>query len=119
MRSPAAVPVMASSPGPSGPPLFLLTSPAVPQVIIAGAGGAAHLPGMVAALTPLPVVGVPVVPPTGAALSGVDALLSIVQARRPAPGSTLQRSHVIETSGCAAWFHRGLWCVPCIRDAGW
>jgi len=48
------------------------------QVIIAGAGGAAHLPGMVAALTPLPVVGVPV-KPAGAHLDGLDALLSIVQ----------------------------------------
>jgi len=77
----------------------------VPQVIIAGAGGAAHLPGMVAALTPLPVVGVPVVPPTGAALSGVDALLSIVQARRPTPASSLQYSHVIWTLGWgSAWF---------------
>ncbi len=46
------------------------------QVIIAGAGGAAHLPGMVAAYTELPVVGVPV--PNGV-LQGVDALLSIVQ----------------------------------------
>jgi phosphoribosylaminoimidazole carboxylase len=50
-------------------------------VIIAGAGGAAHLPGMVAALTPLPVVGVPV-KPTGAHTDGMDALLSIVQVRR-------------------------------------
>ena len=48
------------------------------QVIIAGAGGAAHLPGMVAAATPLPVVGVPVTP-AGAHLDGLDALLSIVQ----------------------------------------
>lgn len=46
------------------------------QVIIAGAGGAAHLPGMVAALTPLPVIGVPV---RSSALSGQDSLLSIVQ----------------------------------------
>jgi len=46
------------------------------QVIIAGAGGAAHLPGMVAALTPLPVIGVPV---KSSALSGQDSLLSIVQ----------------------------------------
>lgn len=53
--------------------------PATPvQVIIAGAGGAAHLPGMVAALTPLPVIGVPV-KPAGAHLDGLDALLSIVQ----------------------------------------
>ena len=48
------------------------------QVIIAGAGGAAHLPGMVASLTPLPVIGVPVTP-EGAHLDGLDALLSIVQ----------------------------------------
>ena len=41
-------------------------------------GGAAHLPGMVAAMTPLPVVGVPV-KPSGAHLDGLDALLSIVQ----------------------------------------
>ena len=47
-------------------------------MIIAGAGGAAHLPGMVAALTPLPVIGVPV-KPAGAHLDGLDALLSIVQ----------------------------------------
>lgn len=48
------------------------------KVIIAGAGGAAHLPGMVAAMTPLPVVGVPV-KPAGAHLDGLDALMSIVQ----------------------------------------
>ncbi len=46
------------------------------QVIIAGAGGAAHLPGMVAAQTPLPVLGVPV---ESKVLRGVDSLLSIVQ----------------------------------------
>jgi phosphoribosylaminoimidazole carboxylase len=46
------------------------------QVIIAGAGGAAHLPGMVASLTPLPVIGVPV---RATRLDGVDSLLSIVQ----------------------------------------
>lgn len=45
-------------------------------MIIAGAGGAAHLPGMVAALTPLPVLGVPI---QSKALSGIDSLLSIVQ----------------------------------------
>lgn len=54
------------------------TPPFLKQVIIAGAGGAAHLPGMVAAATPLPVVGVPVTP-KGAHLDGLDALLSIVQ----------------------------------------
>ena len=46
------------------------------KVIIAGAGGAAHLPGMLAASTPLPVIGVPGQPST---MSGVDSLLSIVQ----------------------------------------
>ena len=46
------------------------------KVIIAGAGGAAHLPGMTAALTPLPVLGVPI---PGSALGGQDALYSIVQ----------------------------------------
>jgi hypothetical protein len=46
------------------------------RVIVAGAGGAAHLPGMVAAMTPLPVVGVPV---KGSTLDGVDSLYSIVQ----------------------------------------
>jgi 5-(carboxyamino)imidazole ribonucleotide mutase len=48
-------------------------------VIIAGAGGAAHLPGMTAAMTPVPVVAVPV---TSKALNGVDSLLSIVQMPR-------------------------------------
>lgn len=46
------------------------------RVIIAGAGGAAHLPGMVASITPLPVIGVPV---KSASLEGMDSLLSIVQ----------------------------------------
>ncbi len=46
------------------------------KVIIAGAGGAAHLPGMVSSLTPLPVIGVPV---QSKAMSGLDSLLSIVQ----------------------------------------
>ena len=56
------------------------------QVIIAGAGGAAHLPGMVAALTPLPVIGVPV--PTRH-LGGVDSLHSIVQMPRGIPVATV------------------------------
>ena len=46
------------------------------SLIIAGAGGAAHLPGMIASMTPLPVLGVPV---QSKALSGLDSLLSIVQ----------------------------------------
>jgi 5-(carboxyamino)imidazole ribonucleotide mutase len=56
------------------------------QVIIAGAGGAAHLPGMVASLTTLPVIGVPVDATT---LSGLDALLSIVQMPKGVPVATM------------------------------
>ena len=56
------------------------------QVIIAGAGGAAHLPGMTAAMTPLPVFGVPV---ESKALSGEDSLLSIVQMPAGIPVGTL------------------------------
>jgi 5-(carboxyamino)imidazole ribonucleotide mutase len=55
-------------------------------VIIAGAGGAAHLPGMVAANTPLPVLGVPI---QSKALSGMDSLLSIVQMPAGVPVGTL------------------------------
>lgn len=56
------------------------------KVIIAGAGGAAHLPGMTAALTPLPVLGVPV---ESKALSGIDSLLSIAQMPGGVPVGTL------------------------------
>jgi len=56
------------------------------DVIIAGAGGAAHLPGMIAALTPLPVLGVPV---QSKALNGLDSLLSIVQMPRGVAVGTL------------------------------
>ncbi|UES38689.1 5-(carboxyamino)imidazole ribonucleotide mutase [Roseibium aggregatum] len=56
------------------------------RIIIAGAGGAAHLPGMTAALTPLPVFGVPV---ESKALSGEDSLLSIVQMPAGIPVGTL------------------------------
>jgi len=56
------------------------------SVIIAGAGGAAHLPGMVAAMTPLPVIGVPV---KSKALSGLDSLLSIVQMPGGVPVATV------------------------------
>ncbi len=55
-------------------------------VIIAGAGGAAHLPGMIAALTPLPVIGVPV---KTKALKGLDSLLSIVQMPAGVPVATV------------------------------
>ena len=56
------------------------------KVIIAGAGGAAHLPGMTASLTPLPVFGVPI---ESAALNGMDSLLSIVQMPGGVPVGTL------------------------------
>ncbi len=56
------------------------------KVIIAGAGGAAHLPGMVASLTPLPVIGVPI---TTRQLKGVDSLYSIVQMPRGIPVATV------------------------------
>ena len=56
------------------------------KVIIAGAGGAAHLPGMVAALTPLPVIGVPVALKN---LDGMDSLLSIVQMPSGVPVATV------------------------------
>lgn len=56
------------------------------RVIIAGAGGAAHLPGMIASHTPLPVIGVPV---ESRALKGVDSLLSIVQMPPGVPVATM------------------------------
>lgn len=56
------------------------------KVIVAGAGGAAHLPGMLAAMTPLPVLGVPV---QSRALNGLDSLLSIVQMPGGVPVGTL------------------------------
>ena len=62
------------------------------KVIIAGAGGAAHLPGMIASMTNLPVLGVPV---QSKALSGLDSLLSIVQMPGGVPVATL----AIGTSG--------------------
>ena len=56
------------------------------SIVIAGAGGAAHLPGMTASMTPLPVFGVPI---PGAALSGADSLYSIVQMPGGVPVGTL------------------------------
>lgn len=56
------------------------------EVIIAGAGGAAHLPGVIAAYTPLPVIGVPV---KTQALGGMDSLLSIVQMPSGVPVATV------------------------------
>src|SRR5688572_26136077 len=57
------------------------------QVIIAGAGGAAHLPGMVASMTPLPVIGVPV--KSSNSIDGWDSLLSIVQMPNGVPVATV------------------------------
>jgi len=71
------------------------------QVMIAGAGGAAHLPGVIAAKTILPVIGVPM--PT-TALSGIDSLLSIVQMPRGVPVATM----AIGKSGAA---NAGLFAV--------
>lgn len=71
------------------------------QVIIAGAGGAAHLPGMIASMTPLPVLGVPV---QSKALSGWDSLLSIVQMPKGVAVGTL-------AIGTAGAFNAGLLAV--------
>ncbi|KRF39787.1 5-(carboxyamino)imidazole ribonucleotide mutase [Paenibacillus sp. Soil787] len=65
------------------------------QVIIAGAGGAAHLPGMVAAKTELPVIGVPVKTST---LNGLDSLLSIVQMPGGIPVATVAIGHAGATN---------------------
>jgi 5-(carboxyamino)imidazole ribonucleotide mutase len=79
------------------------------QVIIAGAGGAAHLPGMVASMTTVPVVGVPV---QSKALSGLDSLLSIVQM----PGGVPVATMAIGTAGAT---NAGLFAVGLLatRDA--
>mmetsp|Transcript_22518 Transcript_22518/g.62534 ORF Transcript_22518/g.62534 Transcript_22518/m.62534 type:complete len:593 (+) Transcript_22518:122-1900(+) len=69
------------------------------RVIIAGAGGAAHLPGMVAAMTPLPVIGVPVKTST---LSGVDSLYSIVQMPRGVPVATVAIGNAMNAGLLAA-----------------
>lgn len=76
------------------------------QVIIAGAGGAAHLPGMIAAMTPLPVLGVPV---QSRALSGLDSLLSIVQMPKGVAVGTL-------AIGSAGAFNAGLLAVQILAS---
>jgi len=80
------------------------------RVIIAGAGGAAHLPGMIASMTPLPVLGVPV---KSAALGGLDSLLSIVQMPRGVAVGTL-------AIGAAGAFNAGLLAAQILAtgDAG-
>jgi len=71
------------------------------KVIIAGAGGAAHLPGMAAALSPLPVLGVPI---ESHALKGMDSLLSIVQMPAGVPVATfaIGRAGAVNAALCAA-----------------
>ena len=77
------------------------------RVIIAGAGGAAHLPGMVAARTLLPVLGVPI---AATALQGIDSLLSIVQMPRGIPVATL-------AIGAAGAANAGLLAVQILATA--
>ncbi|MCS7059981.1 MAG: 5-(carboxyamino)imidazole ribonucleotide mutase [Anaerolineae bacterium] len=84
------------------------------EVIIAGAGGAAHLPGMTAAKTWLPVLGVPI---ESKSLRGMDSLLSIVQMPAGVPVATfaIGRAGAINAALCAAAILAGKY--PAIRDA--
>lgn len=81
------------------------------RVIIAGAGGAAHLPGMAAAITPLPVIGVPV---KSACLSGEDSLLSIVQMPAGVPVATVAINGA-KNAGILAVQILGV-CDPALRE---
>ena len=78
------------------------------KCIIAGAGGAAHLPGMAAAMTPLPVLGVPI---KSKALNGVDSLLSIVQMPAGVPTATF-------AIGDAGAINAALFAVSMLASAG-
>ncbi len=78
------------------------------KCIIAGAGGAAHLPGMAAAMTPLPVLGVPI---KSRALNGVDSLLSIVQMPAGIPTATF-------AIGDAGAVNAALFAVSMLASAG-
>ena len=84
------------------------------KAIIAGAGGAAHLPGMTAAMTPLPVLGVPI---DATALNGMDALMSIVQMPKGVPVATF----AVGQSGAvnAGLFAASILAIedPAIREA--
>ena len=93
------------------------------KAIIAGAGGAAHLPGMTAAMTPLPVLGVPI---DATALNGMDALMSIVQMPKGVPVGTLAIGKDVATFavGQSGAVNAGLFAAsilaiedPAIRDA--
>jgi phosphoribosylaminoimidazole carboxylase PurE protein len=86
------------------------------EVIIAGAGGAAHLPGMVAAATPLPVIGVPV---PLARLDGLDSLLSIVQMPAGVPVATVSIGGARNAgcSPCASWAPEMHSCADASRSS--
>lgn len=84
------------------------------KVIVAGAGGAAHLPGMVAALTALPVIGVPVQTRT---LSGLDSLLSIVQMPRGVPVATVAINNA-QNAGLLALRMLALTSPPLMKRLG-
>lgn len=81
------------------------------HVIIAGAGGAAHLPGMIAAYTPLPVIGVPV---KSSSLQGFDSLLSIVQMPNGVPVATVAIGKALN-AGLLAVQILGI-AIPSLRD---
>lgn len=81
------------------------------QVIIAGAGGAAHLPGMAAALTVLPVIGVPI---SATRLQGIDALLSIVQMPKGVPVATVAIDNAANAAFLAAQIIAA--CDPALRE---
>ena len=70
------------------------------KVIIAGAGGAAHLPGMIAAITPLPVIGVPI--KSSNSIDGWDSLLSIVQMPKGVPVATVAVNNALNAGILAA-----------------
>lgn len=82
------------------------------EVIIAGAGGAAHLPGMIASITPLPVVGVPI---KTASLNGLDSLLSIVQMPGGVPVASVAINNAKNAGLLAAQIISGQY--PQIRQA--
>lgn len=86
MKIPYEISIVSAHRTPEGMVEFAKTAHKKFKVIIAGAGGAAHLPGMVASLTTLPVIGVPV---TVGKLKGLDALLSIAQMPKGVPVATM------------------------------
>ena len=87
------------------------------RVIVAGAGGAAHLPGMLAAVTPLPVIGVPV---KLKSLDGMDSLLSIVQMPAGVPVATVSIGGAMLRSGepWGQWLQRADQCLYRAKSEG-